>query len=61
MNIMNRPALKSSGTEVNRVPTNLRMLGIAFIVLKGLITLRIRKVFRFRLIGVRSIILKMKL
>jgi hypothetical protein len=45
---MKNPAFSSSGIETSSVPTKLLMLGIAFMLLKGLRTLRILKGLRFK-------------
>ncbi len=47
-------ALPSSGSDYMRVITNLRMLGIALIDLRGLNTLRILSDFKFTLEATKS-------
>ena len=58
MNRINIPAFTSSGMETRRVPTRLRMLGIALMLLNGLRTFNIRKGFKFKFKETTSTILK---
>ena len=51
-------ALNSSGSEDRRVATSLRMLGKAFMLLKGLSTLRVLNERKLTLVATRSKMLK---
>ena len=54
MKTMKIVAFPSSGIELSKVVTSLRMLGIALILLRGLTTLRILKGLKFNLNLIRS-------
>ena len=51
-------ALNNSGSEDNRVATSLLILGNAFMLLKGLSTLKVLRERKFTLVATKSNILK---
>ena len=57
----NMATFAKSGKEAMRAETSLLILGMAFIDLNGLRTLRVRKLFKFRLPGRNSITLEITL